>query len=190
MRIGVIGSVNFNIAMTMNSDFDPSSISSGTFEMSLGGPHVEFCEKLIAEGNEVFLITSLNFQDFASVKKVLRTRGIRTDYVAMEHNGLGMLFNLSWHNVEDGTTIRRPIGWSMSSVIELLSENGAAVFDNLDKVIVTSLDPKIIDLCQKYQLDLYLYADDIDESTLDDVDRKYLNRLTNLTDTNFKEVLK
>lgn len=188
MKIAVVGLIHLTIEMDVDNEFDPYGTNTGYAKTSYGGCFVDLCEKLIADGHEVALLAPLGYRTFVNIMKVLRQKGINTDYITVY--GGGLVLDLQW-NTPDEDTIHMLAGGSFEPVVDTLRVHEDSIFEGLDVMIIPYIDYDMLETCKKHGTKLYFYSSDEDLEFIDEDERDFpfIQEVPHFIVDNYREVM-
>ena len=181
MRIGIVGTVYFNVIIKPDKEFDSLGFGSGYAETCFSSESVELAKKLATE-HEVTFITSVNNP---AHKRILKHYNINTDYISYEQHGTG--FKVLFDGEEQKSIISSPL---TPLVMDTFRTQEKKIFDNLDIMILSYFNMDIIKMCRAHKVKIYLQLEKGEDLDLDEHELRVARRIPTISLDNYEEVIK
>lgn len=179
MNIAIYGPIYIDIQITLDEAFNPQGANTGKAISSYYGCTLELAQQL-SKRNNVSVITCLD-TGFTDIVDYMQKQGIDTRFVTYECNGTGIRVNYLDHQYNIVST--SPMLNMCIDKLELHEDE----LDELDVMILTSVDHRLVDTCLQHNIEIICLNND---DVLDEGDEALLQEAGAKIVSNCRDVVK
>lgn len=164
MKIVVIGPIFVNVNFYLDELFDVLGTNFGCAKSVYCSEAMNFAKKASAD-NDVIFLSSVDTEAEVFILKKLESFGINTQYMSHEAHGTG--FKVTFTDLGPHCIHSYP---SLTCVNERLRTCGDEILNDADAVVLSYIDPEIVEICKAHRVRMYWLKDEFNSDRIDDSD--------------------